>query len=417
MASAVHDYVVSCDSCQRNKVEQRRTAGLLRPPPVPEEPGYAINMDFVFGLPRTRRGHTGYLSMTCRLSNWLQIGLCAEEISAEGAARLVFDRWVTHYGLPAIILSDRDPRFTGRFWRELWRLLDTQLHMSTGGHPQTDGKAENRQRTANTMLRHYVDFEQDDWDMKLLHAAHAINHTKSASTGLTPFEVMFRRSPRLPMDAALEPLRGRAAPPSDVPAATDFMERHRYLWDAARANLLRAQADQKKYADRSRRDERFDVGDEVLLSTKDLKLAQDPGNRRAAKLTARFVGPFKVTRVINDNAYELELPPQLRIHNVQNISKLRRYRRSPAEFQGRPTPLDRPPPDCVDPAGGEEYHVERILARRTVGRRDEYLIKWKGYPNEDSSWEPRRGLNCPDLLAEFERRQLLAAALFTAAGA
>ena len=73
--------------------------------PVPEEPGFAINMDFVFGLPKTKRGHTGYLSMTCRLSNWLQVALCAEEVTAEGAAQLVFDRWVVHYGLPAIILS------------------------------------------------------------------------------------------------------------------------------------------------------------------------------------------------------------------------------------------------------------------------------------------------------------------------
>jgi hypothetical protein len=306
-----------------------------------------------------------------------------------------------------VIISDRDPRFTGRFWRELWRLLDTQLHMSTGGHPQTDGKAENRQRTANTMLRHYVDFEQDDWDDRLIRATHAINHTKSVSTGLTPFEVMFRRAPRLPLDAALDTLRQNAdtAGAPAVPAVTNFLQRHQYLWDAARSNLTKAQADQKKQADRHRRDVRFAVGDEVLLSTRDLAMAVDPERPRAAKLTARFVGPFKVTRIINDNAYELELPPQLRIHPVQNISKLRAYVRSPVRFAGRPQPVDRPAPDMEDATAGEQWHVERLLAKRGTGARCEYLVKWLGYPNEDCSWEPRRNLNCPDLLAEFEARQ------------
>jgi hypothetical protein len=416
MHSDVHDYVVSCDSCQRNKVEQRRTAGLLRPPPVPDEPGYAINMDFVFGLPRTARGHTGYLSLTCRLSSMVQVALCSDDVTAEGAAQLVFNSWVMHYGLPAVIISDRDPRFTGRFWRALWALLDTQLHMSTAGHPQTDGKAENRQRTAGTMLRHYVDFEQSDWDEKLVRATFAMNHTRSVSTGLTPFEVMFRRAPRLPLDAALEPLRAHDSAADLVPAATNFVQRHAYLWAAARDNLLKAQADQKRHADQHRRDERYSVGDEVLLSTRDLQLAADAGAKRAAKLTARFVGPFAVTRVINDNAYELELPPQLRIHPVQNVSKLRRYVRSPARFAGRPVPQDRPPPDCVDPAGGEVYVVERLLAQRRSGRRTEYLVKWEGYPNEDSSWVPRAHLNAPDLLAEFEARQQLAAPLTTDGG-
>jgi hypothetical protein len=342
--------------------------------------------------------------MTCRLSNWFIPAFCTDAVTAEQAAQLVFDNWVVHYGLPAVILSDRDPRFTGRFWRELWRLLDTQLNMSTAGHPQTDGKAENRQRTANTMLRHYVDFEQDDWDVKLSRAAHAINHTKSASTGLTPFEVMFRRAPRLPLDAALRTTDTIST--DAVPAVTNFLERHRYLWDTAKTNMLRAQADQKKHADKHRRDEHYSVGDEVLLSTRDLVLAADPQRKRAAKLTARFVGPFRVSRVINENAYELELPPQLRgIHPVQNISKLRRYVHSPARFAGRPQPANRPPPDCVDPAGDEQWHVERILAKRKVGRQQQYLVKWQGYPAEDNSWEPRSNLHCPDLLAEFEAAQ------------
>ena len=406
LASDVHDYVASCDSCQRNKVEQRRTAGLLRPPPVPDEPGYAINIDFVFGLPKTARGYTGYLSMTCRLSNWLEPGLCSEGITAEGSAQLVFDRWVRTFGLPAVIVSDRDPRFTGRFWRELWRLLDTKLDMSSAGHPQTDGKAENRQRTANTMLRHYVDFEQTDWDMKLLRAAHAINNTQSVSSGLTPFEVMFRRAPRLPLDVALaDPPPSQAV--STLPAVTNFLDRHRYIWTAAKQNMLRAQSDQKRHADKHRREEQFAVGDEVLLSTRDLSLAADASQQhRAAKLTSRFIGPLKITRVINPNAYELELPPQLRIHPVQNISKLRRYLRSPDRFASRPQPLPRPPPEYEDPAGGPSYVVERILAQRGATNRRQYLVKWAGYPTEESSWEPRRNLNCPDRLAEFEAQQL-----------
>jgi hypothetical protein len=133
----------------------------------------------------------------------------------------------------------------------------------------------------------------------------------------------------------------------------------------------------------------------------------DPLNKRAAKLTSRFVGPFRITRVINDNAYELELPAQLRIHPVTNVSKLRRYKHSPPQFAGRPQPLDRPPPSATD-AAAEEWVVERIIASRGRGRSLQYLIKWEGYPNEESSWEPKKHLNCPDKLREFEELQLSA---------
>ena len=116
----------------------------------------------------------------------------------------------------------------------------------------------------------------------------------------------------------------------------------------------------------------------------------------------------------------LELPPEMRIHPVQNVSKLRRYRHSPAAFDGRPQPSDRPPPDFIDPAGDAHFEVERILARRRVGRgrgQMQYLVKWKGWPNENCSWEPADGLDgCPELLAEFEEQQLLAALTTLAAG-
>jgi hypothetical protein len=316
---------------------------------------------------------------------------------------------VVHYGLPAVIISDRDPRFTGLFWRSLWRQLDTRLDMSTAGHPQTDGKAENKQRTANTMVRHYVDWSQDTWDEQLQRAVYAINHTRSRSTGLTPFEVMFGRKPRLPLDMALAPLRSHEPAEGRVPAADELLGRYRLLWQEAAAALRGAQQEQKRFADRHRREEIYTVGDLVLLSTKDLRLADDREAKRASKFSAKWVGPFPVSKVINPNAYELEMPAQLKaVHPVHNISKLRRYKQSPDRFEGRPAPNNRPPPVATDPAGSGEYEVERILAVRSRGRgtrNKEYLVKWKGYTNEECMWIPKRDLDSPDLLREFEEMQ------------
>jgi hypothetical protein len=104
------------------------------------------------------------------------------------------------------------------------------------------------------------------------------------------------------------------------------------------------------------------VDDEVLLSTEHIKLPQPAavgaGPRRAEKLMARFVGPFKVTRVINPNAYELQLPPSMRIDSVQNISFLHRYRPSPARFASRPDPRPRPPPEADRLNGQPAYEVK-----------------------------------------------------------
>jgi hypothetical protein len=281
--------------------------------------------------------------------------------------------------------------------------------MSTAGHPQTDGKAENKQRTANTMVRHYVDWSQDTWDEQLLRAVYAINHTRSRSTGLTPFEVMFGRKPRLPLDTALAPLRSHEPAEGRVPAADDFIGRYRLLWQEAAAALRGAQQEQKRFADRHRRGEIYTVGELVLLSTKDLRLADDREAKRASKFSAKWVGPFPVSKVINPNAYELEMPAQLKVvHPVHNISKLRRYKQSPDRFEGRPAPNNRPPPVATDPAGSGEYEVEQILAMRSRGRgarNKEYLVKWKGYTNEECMWIPKRDLNSPDLLREFEEMQ------------
>jgi len=106
--------------------------------------------------------------------------------------------------------------------------------------------------------------------------------------------------------------------------AEKFIKKMKEIQEEAKAALGKAQADMKKYANRKRLDmKEYKVGDLVMLSTKDLKYQMV--GRRTEKLTERFVGPYKVKKVILTNAVELELPGTVKIYPVVNVSRIRRY--------------------------------------------------------------------------------------------
>ena len=142
-----------------------------------------------------------------------------------------------------------------------------------------------------------------------------------------------------------------------------------------------------------------------LLQTANLKLHGTP------KLLPRFVGPYKVTEVINRVAYRLALPESMRrIHNVFHVSLLRAYRSDPVRG------LRQPPPPILLDDGSDAYIVERVLDHRErkygKGSRREYLVRWSGYGPEHNTWEPESHLvlGADVLLAEYWQSQAQAAA-------
>ena len=147
------------------------------------------------------------------------------------------------------------------------------------------------------------------------------------------------------------------------------------------------------YANRKRKDASYEVGDQVLLSTKNLRLKAS-GTR---KLLPRYIGPFAATKVVNAVAYELHLPATLQCHNVFHVGLLRRYNPS-AEAQMPPMP------EVID--GEPEFEVEKILEHRQRGkgrhRQTWYLLRWKGYSTDYDTWEPDTNLtSCRELLQEY----------------
>jgi hypothetical protein len=122
---------------------------------------------------------------------------------------------------------------------------------------------------------------------------------------------------------------------------------------------------------------KYQVGDQVWLKGRHLRT-----NQPTAKLAPKCHRPFKVVQVMSPVNYRLELPTQWSIHDVFHTDLLTPYRETPTHGAN----YQRPPPDLVE--GVEEYEVERILDSRQYGqgRKLQYLIAWKGYPDSDNQW-------------------------------
>jgi hypothetical protein len=353
-------------------------------------------MDFITQLPLTRSKHDAIVVFVDMLSKMVHFVPTTTTATAPATARIFFDSIFRLHGLPKVIVSDRDSKFTSRFWRTLFEHLGTKLAMSTAFHPQTDGQTERMNRTLEDMLRAFVNYKQDDWDTYLSAAEFAYNSAPNASTGMTPFKMVYGSDPYTPTTICKKT-------PDTVPAFAEFMERINNLTRAAMDSMALAKKRQEQSANQSRRALVFKVGDKVLLSSAHIQLASQAA-RPSKKLQSRFIGPYLIVEIISPVAYRLALPPTLKIHPVFHVSLLKPYA-SPEAVPDREVKQLPPPAVLVD--DHEEFEVEQILARRSHRRRIEYLVKWVGYPEYDASWEPESNLdNAKDAIAEFEREQM-----------
>ena len=238
-------------------------------------------MDFITALPETQCGNTAIVAFVDRLTKMTHLAACSTNIGAEDFAKLFRHEVFRLHGLPYELISDRDPRFTSHFMTEVCRLLNIKQGMSTAYHPQTDGQTERTNRTLEKMLRHAVNPVHDDWDEHLPMVEFAINDAWQESTHDTPFMLSHGQHPLNPKSLQTH---------SCVPAAATYTQEMQQTLEQARDCLTRAQQKQKAYADKGRRDASYQVGDKLLLNTKNIRF-RSPG---APKLMPRWVGPFPV---------------------------------------------------------------------------------------------------------------------------
>lgn len=404
MDAEIKQYVRSCLRCQLNKSTNQVPAGLLQPLPVPLQPWHTITMDLIVSLPVTRVGYDAILVVVDKLTKMSIFIPTHTTVTAEKLSELVFNNVVRYHGVPSIIVSDRDSKFTSKFWRSLWGQLGTKLALSTSFHPQTDGQTERMNRTLEDMLRSYVSYNQDDWDECLVHAEIACNNAVQSSSGFSPFYLNHGFHPLFPNTPYQ--LNSNNPQPSNNPTANEHINKIHDSLVKAKQALLHAQERQAKYANQKRREVIYNIGDRVLLSTSNIK-----DDTRRPKLSSKFCGPFVIEEKISDVAYRVTLPSTMkRLHNVFHVSKLKPYVSSDDTFPLRKEKekevSGRPPPELVDEEE-EAWEVEKVVGKRERGKgRKEYLVIWKGYPIHERTWEPEHNLRyAREKIEEYEEKE------------
>src|SRR6266436_7734072 len=213
-----------------------------------------------------------------------------------------------------------------------------------------------------------------DW-IALATAVH--NNRVNVTTGLSPNQILLGYNPILNVEESLR-------------TTNDLVEMRSKAMDQNRRNAIWAL--NKSSDQNGLPPSQYKLGQQVWLDATHLKLLH-----QKAKLTPKRLGPFRITKEISPVAYQLALPANWRIHNVFHTSLLNLYHETNVHSPN----FTCPPPDLIE--GEEEFEVERIVAHQTFGRSKclQYLIKWKGYPESDNSWEPADQVHAPDLVKHY----------------
>ena len=280
------------------------------------------------------------------------------------------------HGVPLSIVSDRDPRFTSRFWKELQSALGTKLKFSTTFHPQIDGQLERLIQVLEDMLRGCVMEFSGSWDRYIPLMKFAYNNSFQSSIGMTPYEVLYGRKCRTPV-CWTELNEHKVIGPDIV---NDTEEKVQVIRKRLKATSDR----QKSYADLKRRDIAYEVGDKVFLKVspwrKILRFV------KKGKLSLRFIGPYEVLERIGHVAYHLALPQELaKLHNVFHVSILRRYRSDESHIL-----LVQDVQVQADLSYDEE--LKAILAREVKQLRNKQIplvkVLLQHHGMEEATWEP-----------------------------
>ena len=364
MKADVERYIAGCHDCLSSKKDKTKKQGQHNPLETPGRPFQAIALDFVTGFPESEDPATGQsydmvMTVIDLFTKYAKFIPCRTTMDAEQLAFLMNKEIFSDHGIPDSIVSDRDKLFTSKFFKGWTDSIGAKQRMSTAFHPETDGQTERMNQTLEVYLRIFASENKHKWVQLLPNAMAAINSSYSEGLGQTPFDALYGRNIRKPEFKE-----------SNNDQANWFAKEMEENWTRIKARVEKAKNAVKERLDPKRRPTEIKEGQHVLLSTKNLT---------SDKLDKPFIGPYEVERVSGPVA-TLKLPGTKTFPKF-HVSLL------------KSAPPSMPLATTWTYDVGDEYEVDKILDHKNEDGQTTFLVKWKGYPLSESTWEPRANLD------------------------
>lgn len=404
MKSDCKRYADNCTTCRRSKARNVKKQGLLQPLPVPQRKWLDITVDYIQDLPPCKRNGRTYrniLIIVDRLTKG-RIYEPTETRSMKELLEVMHRRVFCTKGLPRSIVSDRGRSFVSRFWNRYCQRYRVRIKLSSANHPETDGQSEIAVKICKTFLRSYINYTQDDWLDFLPDAEFTANNSVSETTGMTPFFAELGYHPR----TGAEPpgiYDGPGRP--EIESADQLVNRTEAIREWLQDEIVWAQEEHQRHANKHRQPHpEYRLGDEVYVDARHFA-----AERPSISLGYKNAGPWPITRIIDNKAYELKLPQQMINDGVTPVFHPWKLHLAP----NNPYPGQRrePQPPVMITVDGEtephpEWQVDCIVDCRETRRLGlQYKATFEGNWDEwnaNPPWQPWTDFrNAPEKVLEF----------------
>lgn len=319
MYTFVRKFVRSCADCQRRKLRPDPQTGALQPLPCPARPFDRVGIDLYGPLPLTATGNRWIIVAVDHLTRYAETAALPAG-TARDVAKFLLHRFVLRHGAPRELLSDRGRVFLSEVIEALLAACRVTHRTTTAYHPQTNGLTERFNSTLGDMLAMYVSSDHTNWDQVLPFITYAYNTAQQATTGFSPFFLLYGREPSCLFDTIL-PYRPDASEYALISETTSHAEECRQL---ARAFTTEEQSQQKHRRDDSKPSAEFPPGSLVLLYIPSTTAGL------SSKLLSKYHGPYRVVERTSPVNYVVEpLTPSTdlrrRGREIVHVQRLKPY--------------------------------------------------------------------------------------------